>query len=132
MRRPSTEEVAKEVGIPALDVEYILSLANGIVSLDAETGDDTGSLIDLCEDFTYSPDREVIRESVREETLNFLERLLEREKRILMYRFQFYGRRALHAQAHRRGDGYFSLKPSADRNARHPQAPREASDSRTT
>ena len=91
MRRPSTEEVAAEVGIPVLDVEYILSLANGIVSLDAETGDDSGSLIDLCEDFTYSPDREVIRESVRAETMNFLERLLEREKRILMYRFQFYG-----------------------------------------
>jgi RNA polymerase primary sigma factor len=91
MRRPSTEEIAKEVGIPAAEAEHILSLANGIVSLDAETGEDSGTLIDLCEDYTYSPDREVIRESVRAETIGFLERLMEREKRILMYRFQFYG-----------------------------------------
>lgn len=90
MRRPSTAEVSREVGMTVLDVEFIMSLANGVVSLDAETGEDSGSLIDLFEDFTYSPDREVIRESVREETLSFLERLLEREKRILMYRFQFF------------------------------------------
>jgi len=91
MRRPSTEEIAKEVGISAAETEHILNLANGIVSLDAETGEDSGPLIDLCEDYTYSPDREVIREAVRAETLSFLERLMERERRILMYRFQFYG-----------------------------------------
>ena len=91
MRRPSTEEISKEVGISAADAEHILNLANGIVSLDAETGEDSGSLIDLCEDYTYSPDREVIRESVRTETLAFLERLMDRERQILMYRFQFYG-----------------------------------------
>lgn len=91
MRRPSTEEVAREVGLSVGDAEHILNLANGIVSLDAETGEDAGSLIDLCEDYTYSPDREVIRESVRAETMSFLEKLMEREKRILMYRFQFYG-----------------------------------------
>lgn len=91
MRKPTNEEVAKDVGMSLNDAEYILELSNGIVSLDAETGEDSGSLIDLFEDYTYSPEREVIRESVREETVNFLERLMEREKRILMYRFQFYG-----------------------------------------
>lgn len=91
MRRPSTEEVAKEVGLPIAEAEHIINLANGIVSLDAETGDDSGSLIDLFEDYTYSPDREILRESVRLQTLDMLERLMEREKRILMYRFQFYG-----------------------------------------
>lgn len=91
MRRPSTAEISREVGIPVADAEHILNLANGIVSLDAETGEDSGSLIDLFEDYTYSPDREVIRESVRAETVAFLERLMEREKKILMYRFQFYG-----------------------------------------
>ncbi|MFA6507595.1 MAG: RNA polymerase sigma factor RpoD/SigA [Treponemataceae bacterium] len=91
MRRPTTAEISKEVGIPIAEAEHILNLANGIVSLDAETGEDSGSLIDLCEDYTYSPDREVIRESVRVETLAFLEKLMEREKQILMYRFQFYG-----------------------------------------
>jgi len=91
MRRPTSEEVAKEVGIPIAEAEHIINLANGIVSLDAETGDDSGSLIDLFEDYTYCPDREVLRESVRLQTLEMLERLMDREKRILMYRFQFYG-----------------------------------------
>jgi RNA polymerase primary sigma factor len=91
MRRPTSDEVAKEVGIPIAEAEHIINLANGIVSLDAETGDDSGSLIDLFEDYTYCPDREVLRESVRLQTLEMLERLMDREKRILMYRFQFYG-----------------------------------------
>jgi len=90
MRRPSSQEIAAEVSLPVSEVEFILSLANGVVSLDADTGDDT-SLIDLFEDYTYSPDAEVIRQSVREETMSFLEKLLEREKQILMYRFQFFG-----------------------------------------
>lgn len=91
MRRPSSAEVAKEVGLSTTEAEHIINLANGIVSLDAETGEDSGSLIDLFEDYTYSPDREVLRESVRLQTMDMLERLMEREKQILMYRFQFYG-----------------------------------------
>ncbi len=92
MRRPNTEEIAAEVGLTHGEVEYILNMSNGMVSLDAETGEDEStSLIDLCEDYTYSPDKELLRNSVRDDTLKFLERLMEREKRILMYRFQFFG-----------------------------------------
>jgi len=92
MRRPSTEEISAEIGIPQYEVEYIMNVANGMVSLDAETGEDeNSSMMDLCEDYTYSPDQELLRNSVREDTLYFLEKLMEREKKILMYRFQFYG-----------------------------------------
>ena len=91
MRRPTNDEIACEVGLKVVETERLLNLAGGIISLDAETGDDSGSLLDLCEDSSYSPEREVIRESVREETLVFLERLMANEKRILMCRFQFFG-----------------------------------------
>jgi len=92
MRRPSTKEIAAEVRLPVYEVEYILNIANGLVSLDAETGEeDSTTLIDLYEDYTYSPDRELLSNCVREDTLHFLERLLDREKRILMCRFQFFG-----------------------------------------
>jgi RNA polymerase primary sigma factor len=92
MRRPSTDEIAAEVGLAQEEVEYIMNIANGMVSLDADTGDeDSTSLIDLCEDYTYSPDTEFLRNSVREDTMKFLERLMEREKKILMYRFRFFG-----------------------------------------
>jgi len=91
MRRPSNEEISLEVGLKVTETERLLNLAGGIISLDAETGDDSGSLLDLCEDTSYSPEREVIRETVREETLVFLERLMAKERQILMCRFQFYG-----------------------------------------
>jgi len=92
MRRPSTKEIAKEVNLPVYEVEYILNMANGMVSLDAETGEeDSTTLIDLFEDYTYSPDKELLSNCVKEDTLHFLECLLDREKRILMCRFQFFG-----------------------------------------
>lgn len=90
-RRPTTSEVAEEVRMPVEEVEYILSFSNTLVSLDAETGEDQVPLMDLCEDYTYAPEREVIRQSVREETMYFLEKLMAREREILMYRFQFSG-----------------------------------------
>ncbi len=91
MRRPTNDEIAGEVNMKVMETERLLNLAGGIISLDAETGDESGSLLDLCEDTSYSPEREVIRETVREETLVFLERLMAKEKQILMCRFQFFG-----------------------------------------
>ncbi len=91
MRKPEISEIASEVNMKPAEVEYVLNISSGLVSLDAETGEEAGTLIDLFEDYTYSPDREVIRASVRQETMSFLERLMERERRILMCRFQFFG-----------------------------------------
>ncbi len=89
MRRPTLEELAAEVKMPIDEVDALLNHASGIVSLDAETSEDSVSLLDLCEDYTYSPDREVMKTMVREDTLKLLSRLMDREKKILMYRFQF-------------------------------------------
>ncbi|MFQ3547191.1 MAG: RNA polymerase sigma factor RpoD/SigA [Termitinemataceae bacterium] len=91
MRTPNIDEIANEVELPVHEVQYIMNISNSMVSLDADMGDeDSTALIDLCEDYTYSPDMEFLRNSVREDTMRFLERLMEREKKILMYRFQFY------------------------------------------
>jgi RNA polymerase primary sigma factor len=91
MRSPTTAEIAKETGIAQGEVEAILEMSNATVSLDMETSIENGSLMDVFEDRTYSPDRDVILSSVRENTLDFLARLMEKEKRILMYRFEFFG-----------------------------------------
>ncbi|MCX7656689.1 MAG: RNA polymerase sigma factor RpoD/SigA [Treponemataceae bacterium] len=92
MREPSAEELAREVQMEPEEVDQILSLSNTMVSLDAETGkDETTSLLELYEDRTYCPDVEFLRNSVREDTLRFLEKLMERERKILMYRFEFFG-----------------------------------------
>lgn len=91
MRRPSVEEVAKEVGLPSDEVVQILNISSGPVSLDSEINADSGTLHDVFEDNSYAPDAEVMQQEMRQETLRFLERLREKEKKILLYRFAFYG-----------------------------------------
>ena len=47
--------------------------------------------MELHGDYTYSPERALLRKSSRDETLRFLDRLKDREKRILTYRYQLNG-----------------------------------------
>lgn len=90
-RRPSVEEVAVEVGMNQNEVVEILNISNGPVSLDSDINSDSGTLHDVFEDYSYSPDSEIMQQVMRDETLRFLERLREKEKKILLYRFAFHG-----------------------------------------
>jgi RNA polymerase primary sigma factor len=90
MRQPRTRDIAAEIGVSVGDIEAILSITNGFISLDMEAGDhDLPAVVDVHGDYTYSPERAFMRKSSRDETLRFLDRLKEQEKRILMYRCQF-------------------------------------------
>ena len=93
MRQPRINEIAAEVGVPQKDLEYIINVSNDIVSLETERGHNKESItaIELHEDYTYSPERTFIRKSSLEATLKVLNHLKDREKRILMYRFQLNG-----------------------------------------
>jgi RNA polymerase primary sigma factor len=92
MHQPRTEDIAAELNIPVEDIDSILSISNGFVALEADTGDrEFPSVMDLHEDYTYSPERAFLRQSSRDDTLRFLDRLKDQEKRILMYRYQFDG-----------------------------------------
>jgi RNA polymerase primary sigma factor len=92
MHQPSTEEIAKYLGISKEEVALILSMTNGIIPLEADSDDDeSSSVMDTHEDYTYSPERAMMRKSVQDETLRVLDRLKDREKRILMYRYQING-----------------------------------------
>lgn len=90
-RRPSVEEVAVEVGMASAEVVEILNISHGPVSLDSDINSESGTLHDVFEDYSYSPDSEVMQQVMRDETLKFLERLREKEKKILLYRFAFHG-----------------------------------------
>lgn len=90
-RKPSVEEVAEDVGIDVGEVVQILNISNALVSLDSEINEDAGTLHDVYEDYSYAPDADVMRNSLREQTVQFLDRLKEQEKQILLYRFAFYG-----------------------------------------
>ena len=91
MRPPSNHEIAEELGTTSEEVEVILSISNTVVSLDTPTADEAGTLQDLVEDPSYDPARTLVRKSLREETLRFLETLEDREKQVLLRHFSFFG-----------------------------------------
>ncbi|MDR1419689.1 MAG: RNA polymerase sigma factor RpoD/SigA [Treponema sp.] len=91
-RQPKIEDISREIGVPPRDIDCILNMTNGILSLDLEaSGEESAAIMDLHEDYTYSPEQALLRKSSRDETIRFLDRLKDREKRILMYRYQLNG-----------------------------------------
>jgi RNA polymerase primary sigma factor len=91
MREPTVAEVAGEIGVQETEVSAILSMSNTLVSLDGEVTQETGNLQEVFEDYSFDPDKELIRKSLREETMKFLQQLEEKERQILLYRYSFYG-----------------------------------------
>lgn len=89
-REPTTAELSHDVGRPEDVVGKVLGMSASPVSLDGETGDESGSFLDVFEDYTYSPDGDLMKECLRQKALEMLEVLMEKEKQILMYRFEFY------------------------------------------
>ncbi len=90
-REPSATEIAKELHVSLEAVSDVIGMAATLVSLENDDGEDSGSIIDVYEDYSYSPDADLLKSCSRAETLDMLELLLEKEKRILMYRFEFLG-----------------------------------------
>ncbi|GHV29756.1 hypothetical protein AGMMS4952_15880 [Spirochaetia bacterium] len=89
---PSSKEIADELRIPVAEVDSILGIANGFVSLDQDTGsDDSITMAETQEDYTYNPEQNFIKASSRATAIHFLNRLKTREKRILMYRYPLNG-----------------------------------------
>jgi RNA polymerase primary sigma factor len=89
MRQPKMDEISKAIGIPRKDVDLVVRMTNGLMSLDLETGDEEAtSVMDMHEDYTYSPEADLMRKSSRDETIRFLDHLKDKEKRILIYRYQ--------------------------------------------
>jgi RNA polymerase primary sigma factor len=92
MRQPSTEEIANYLGIPKKEIAFILSMTNELIPLEIDSANDENtSIVELHEDYTYNPEWDMMRKTVHDETLRFLDRLKDREKRILMYRYQLNG-----------------------------------------
>ena len=90
-QKPTIEQVSKEVGMQADEVSALLNASNSVASLDSDDNFESGTLLDMCEDYTYDPDNELIKKSMHEDTMRFLEHLMEKERQILLYRFAFYG-----------------------------------------
>jgi RNA polymerase primary sigma factor len=90
-REPTAGEIAKELRVSEESVGDVIGMAATLVSLENDDGEDSGSIIDIYEDYSYSPDADLLKSCSRDETLEMLQLLLEKERRILMYRFEFLG-----------------------------------------
>jgi len=92
MRRPKIEEIAEEIGVPRADVEFILNFSRDTVSMEsAEDDDDSAEVFESIENFTYSPEQVLMKKGSREAAIKVLDFLNDREKNILLYRYQLNG-----------------------------------------
>ena len=92
MRQPKADEIAVEIGVPKKDVEFLINLSQDFLPFDAEiNGKESSAVVEFHEDYTYSPERALMRKNSQEAALNILGRLKERERSILMYRYQLNG-----------------------------------------
>ncbi|OHD26056.1 MAG: RNA polymerase subunit sigma-70 [Spirochaetes bacterium GWB1_59_5] len=91
-REPNRSEIAKELGIEERFVQEAMEMSGSIMPLEGDNDDEeAGSVLDVYADETYSPDAAFVRNCVREKTVELLEALMEKERQVLIYRFEFYG-----------------------------------------
>lgn len=91
MREPGVAEIAQEAGMKEKEVNIILNATSPMVSLDFTQDDESCSIQDMVADNTYDPGLELMKKTLTEETMKFIDKLLEREKQVILYRYSFHG-----------------------------------------
>ncbi len=89
-RSPTTSELAEELDVVPAELTELIAIAAGPATLENDE-DDEGGILDVYEDYSYSPEREYEKTAVREETLLLLQTLQEKEKMVLAARFELFG-----------------------------------------
>ncbi|MDR0497221.1 MAG: RNA polymerase sigma factor RpoD/SigA [Treponema sp.] len=105
-RSPKVEEIAADIRVPQLDVEYVLCLSKDIIPFEVERGNEEySSVMEFYEDLTYCPEHLLMKKSSREATLMLLDKLKDREKNVLIHRYELTGgkRRSLRNIGNRMG-----------------------------
>jgi RNA polymerase primary sigma factor len=92
MHQPRTHEIAEYLQLPVEEVDQILKAGSGAISLEMDIApDESATVEDTHEDYTYNPERVFLKKNARADTIRFLGMLKDREKRILMSRYQLNG-----------------------------------------
>jgi RNA polymerase primary sigma factor len=87
--QPRAEDIADELGISVQDVDFITNMSSSHLSLELEINqDDSTTVMQVHEDYTYCPERTVFQQYYRDGAQRFLERLKDRERQVLSYRYQ--------------------------------------------
>ena len=87
-RVPNASEIANEIGVSKEDVDAVLSMTSSMLPLDTSDSDSAG-VLEFHEDYTYNPERALLKKDSKSATMKILNCLKDREKTILMYRYQF-------------------------------------------
>jgi len=90
-RQPTTREISDRLGIDRKQLDDVLFFAEKIGSFEAAPDQDGPGLIDLYEDFTYSPERVFGTLVIKEQSRHLLSLLQERERAVLNERFELEG-----------------------------------------
>ena len=89
MHQPRTEDIADELGISVQDINYIVNMSSGPLPLELDVERDNSPMVmEIHEDYTYSPERNMLQQCCREGARRFLDRLKDRERQVLSYRYQ--------------------------------------------
>ena len=92
-RQPKYSEIAADIGVPEDDVEFILSLSNDTLSIEADwLNNENPAAIEHLADNTYSPELAFLKKSSREDTMRALGSLKDRERNVLIHRYDLNGR----------------------------------------
>jgi len=92
MRQPKIEEIAEEIGVSQEDVEFILNFSRDTISMEsAGENDESAEFFETIDNLTYNPELALIKKCSQEAALKLLDLLKEREKNILIYRYQLNG-----------------------------------------
>jgi RNA polymerase primary sigma factor len=92
MHQPGNSDIARELGIPVGEVDSAIKMAAGSMPYEQFYGEDENmSVIDVHEDYTYSPERNLLKQLSHDGTKHILDNLMEREKSIINYRYQLNG-----------------------------------------
>jgi len=92
MHQPQSSDIAKELGIPVQDVDYILSLSADSLPFEHNINDEESvCAMDIHEDYTYSPERTLMKKNSQDGTMRILNKLKDKERRIINYRYQLNG-----------------------------------------
>ena len=94
-REPTTEEIAKEMGMENEKVEYVMKIKQDIASLDAsisKDGEDDSVLGDFIEDEDReTPEDAAATQLLKEQVAEIISTLSEREQKIIKMRFGIGG-----------------------------------------
>ena len=92
MRQPGNSDIARELGITVGEVDSVIKMAVGSMPYEQFFGEDENmSVIDVHEDYTYSPERNLMKQLSHDGTNHIIDNLPDRERSIINYRYQLNG-----------------------------------------